>query len=65
MISVPVGGRSGAFEIDKGAAETFVAPSLPRVGKIEVWGDFIDDELLQNMQQLISAACASRGRWGG
>ena len=25
----------------------------------------IDDELLQNMQQLISAACASRGRWGG
>jgi hypothetical protein len=23
----------------------------------------IDDELLQNMQQLISAACASRGRW--
>jgi len=23
------------------------------------------DELLQNMQQLYSAVCASRGRWGG
>jgi len=31
----------------------------------EARGDCIDDELLQNMQQLIPAACASRGRWGG
>ena len=31
----------------------------------EAWALCIDDELLQILQQLDPAACASRGRWGG